>query len=216
MIDFSTLQGLTIPEGAVTQIADASGRVIWSAVKEVGSLILRPSADISVDHFLYPNDGTAAYLLINEEVSDGSSTYIYAGSSTSLSGIYNSTSIFKLDDVAQLSGKGFTVTSVNVVGTGYSPTGDGNGQVYRNDFKLEINGKETAIVTTDAGKGTFDISMLDAALMINEAVATTGMFPNINISVTSHMHAYVNSSGKDSTAKSGVTQLYVVIGYEYY
>ena len=29
MIDFSTLQGLTIPEGVVTQIADASGRVIW-------------------------------------------------------------------------------------------------------------------------------------------------------------------------------------------
>lgn len=33
MIDFSTLKGLTIPEGAVKQITDASGRVIWSAVK---------------------------------------------------------------------------------------------------------------------------------------------------------------------------------------
>ena len=31
-IDFSTLQGLTIPEGVVTQIADAAGNVIWSAV----------------------------------------------------------------------------------------------------------------------------------------------------------------------------------------
>lgn len=29
MIDFSTLQGLAIPEGVVTQIEDASGRVIW-------------------------------------------------------------------------------------------------------------------------------------------------------------------------------------------
>ena len=29
-IDFSTLQGLTIPEGVVTQITDASGRVIWA------------------------------------------------------------------------------------------------------------------------------------------------------------------------------------------
>lgn len=29
MIDFATLQGLTIPEGVVTQIADASGRVLW-------------------------------------------------------------------------------------------------------------------------------------------------------------------------------------------
>ena len=31
MIDFSTLQGLTIPEGVVTQITDASGVVLWSA-----------------------------------------------------------------------------------------------------------------------------------------------------------------------------------------
>lgn len=29
-IDFATLQGLTIPEGVVTQIADASGRVLWA------------------------------------------------------------------------------------------------------------------------------------------------------------------------------------------
>lgn len=29
MIDFSTLQGLTIPEGVVMQITDASGRVLW-------------------------------------------------------------------------------------------------------------------------------------------------------------------------------------------
>ena len=32
-IDFSTLQGLTIPEGVVTEITDASGRVLWCAVK---------------------------------------------------------------------------------------------------------------------------------------------------------------------------------------
>lgn len=31
MIDFITLQGLTIPEGVVTQITDKSGRVLWEA-----------------------------------------------------------------------------------------------------------------------------------------------------------------------------------------
>jgi hypothetical protein len=31
MINFSTLKGLTIPEGVVTQITDASGSVLWSA-----------------------------------------------------------------------------------------------------------------------------------------------------------------------------------------
>ena len=30
MIDFATLQGLTIPEGVVSEIKDASGRVIWA------------------------------------------------------------------------------------------------------------------------------------------------------------------------------------------
>ena len=33
-INFATLKGLAIPEGNVTQIADASGRVLWSAVKK--------------------------------------------------------------------------------------------------------------------------------------------------------------------------------------
>lgn len=31
MINFSTLQGLTIPEGVVTQITDAAGNVLWSS-----------------------------------------------------------------------------------------------------------------------------------------------------------------------------------------
>ena len=39
MIDFATLQGLTIPEGVVTQIADASGRVLWK-LQSGGKVIL--------------------------------------------------------------------------------------------------------------------------------------------------------------------------------
>lgn len=34
MIDFTTLQGLTIPEGVVSQITDESGRVIWALVND--------------------------------------------------------------------------------------------------------------------------------------------------------------------------------------
>ena len=32
MIDFSNLKEITIPEGVVTQIADASGRILWEAI----------------------------------------------------------------------------------------------------------------------------------------------------------------------------------------
>lgn len=84
MMNFATLQGLTIPEGVVTQIADAQGNVLWSSAPPFdGTIILRPSADISVDSnfTLVPSDATAAYMLINEEVSDGAATRIYINDS---------------------------------------------------------------------------------------------------------------------------------------
>ena len=34
-IDFSTLKGLTIPEGVVTQITDASGNVLWKKISGI-------------------------------------------------------------------------------------------------------------------------------------------------------------------------------------
>lgn len=42
-MNFATLKGLTIPEGNVTQITDASGNVLWSAVKKVIVNVIRPS-----------------------------------------------------------------------------------------------------------------------------------------------------------------------------
>lgn len=38
-MNFATLKGLTIPKGKVTKITDASGRVLWSAVKKVSVTI---------------------------------------------------------------------------------------------------------------------------------------------------------------------------------
>jgi hypothetical protein len=43
MIDFSTLKGLTIPEGNVKQIADAQGNVLWSAVKPMCTVTINSS-----------------------------------------------------------------------------------------------------------------------------------------------------------------------------
>lgn len=40
MIDFTTLQGLTIPEGVVTQITDGNGNVIWAVASESGEPIV--------------------------------------------------------------------------------------------------------------------------------------------------------------------------------
>ena len=43
---------------------------------ELKRIYLRPSADISIEHGLYPAESTSAYSLINEEINDGSATYI--------------------------------------------------------------------------------------------------------------------------------------------
>ena len=72
MIDFSTLQGLTIPEGVVTQIEDASGRVLWSAEKKAtvtihktdtsgGRLTDASKASVTIDGIVY--DGSTEEIL---------------------------------------------------------------------------------------------------------------------------------------------------------
>ena len=54
MIDFSKLQSLTIPEGVVTQITDASGRVLW--VLSGGKVVLEVEKITSKTY-----DGSTAY-----------------------------------------------------------------------------------------------------------------------------------------------------------
>lgn len=58
-MDFSKVKSLTIPEGVVTQIADASGRVLWSAVKPV-TVTIQPNPS-GVTSYL-------SYMKGNEEV----------------------------------------------------------------------------------------------------------------------------------------------------
>ena len=78
-MNFATLKGLTIPEGVVTQITDASGRVLWKSGPSVATVILRPTADITFGYNAYPA-GSAGYACIDEEVADGDASYIYGAS----------------------------------------------------------------------------------------------------------------------------------------
>lgn len=41
MMDFSTVKGLRIPEGAVTQITDSAGRVLWVLAADIGAIRLQ-------------------------------------------------------------------------------------------------------------------------------------------------------------------------------
>lgn len=56
MIDFSTLQGLTIPEGVVTQIADAAGNVLWSAGKPIILEVAKITSDTYAGETTYTGE----------------------------------------------------------------------------------------------------------------------------------------------------------------
>lgn len=201
-IDFSTLQGLTIPEGVVTEIKDESGAVIWCALKEVaGTLYLRPSADISVGHRLYPADSPSAYRLIDEEVCDNGSTYIYAPIST---GSAFNTSEFQLDKINQLPAKNLIVTSVMVCGDN-----GGSDDAYHK-FILNVNGIQTAEVEYKGNK-EFSISVTDAVSLINELLARNGVMPDIKLTVSSQS---VTDGNKEREGK--LSQVYVEINYTGY
>jgi hypothetical protein len=89
MIDFSRCVGWAIPEGNVVQVADESGKVLWrSAANQTGMFYLRPAEDISVDGEIVPTPAgiAAAYMLIDEEVTDASATTIGVAASAENTG----------------------------------------------------------------------------------------------------------------------------------
>lgn len=80
-IDFTGITGVSDDYGVVTQIADAQGNVLWSAVPPETTIILRPTGDRGAggsheDCAKYPADAEYYYSLVNEEVADDAATYI--------------------------------------------------------------------------------------------------------------------------------------------
>lgn len=210
------VQGLTIPEGVVTQIADENGIVLWrrreNAEPVIGTLILRPSADISVGHLLYPSDSTSAYLLINEEFSDGDATYITSETPTASNTETIATSKFKMSNSSELPPKKFATTSVEIRGEVYAIGGLGANA--DNEFILNINGTDIFVPRFRASK-TFDISVPNAIPIINDFVAINGEFPEINLTITSHGYTEIGET-KNSYRASGISQVYISATCEWY
>lgn len=198
MIDFATLQDLTIPDGVVTQITDASGRVIWKKIT-AGSVIWRPSATISCEAAIYPNVATYVgneHLLINEEVSDGDATYLWSNGA-------------RRHAEFQLSGKtppiNGTITSV----TWYAvPWSGATGDVYASLYIAGEKTLQTGYIATDkASNGSFT----SAVLPINNYLAENKAFPPITVELI-FQHSEANS--KEDATESGVSQFYIVLTYE--
>ena len=178
-----------------------------------GTFYLRPSADISVGHTLYPEDSTAAYLLINEEESDTSSTYIaasslnkdgnleYFSSEFSLSGIIPE-GRFQIENItACMVAKLGSVTTSN---SELSITANGVTSTFGCDAGTQSAWTSaTAIVT--------DTALLDA---INDYISNNDSFPNITLTInTSIAEEADNNDGKNSGGDISITQVYLELTY---
>lgn len=175
-----------------------------------GTLYLRPSADIYVEHYFFMSGAVDyhAYMCINEEVSDDAGSYIQVHTI----GVTEETSKFKLSNATTLTGKPFIVTAVNIMGDPSAISSTSG--THRNRFSLEINGVETEAYLVESNKN-FDISVSAPGVIdaINEFIATKGVLPDINIVITSYAYEDTSSS-KGGRVNSGVSQVYVAIHYE--
>lgn len=201
-IDYSKVTGLSDHIGNIVKITDASGMVLWSAVKEIitGTLYLRPSADISIEHSLYPYNSENAYLLINEEVSDGTATYI-----SSYDGKVSPGSRFRLFGESQHKIK--KVTSITIKGVPYNESSSNTGS---NKFRLCFDNEEFESAKHSSSKD-IDLSLANAVTPINEYIAKNGNLPDMDLVINS---TATTNMGGTKFYHTGVTQVYVVLGYE--
>lgn len=224
MIDFSTLRGLTIPEGNVTQIVDASGKVIWRAKKErVGKLYMRPSVDISLEHMIYPSSLLHGYLAICEEVSDDGVTYI---------GVKTDTKTSNPSDVNATSTFGLTITdevivnkvlSAKIVCIEYTLGGKENAAYQDITCSIGVNGTEVGSgfkeIRYEANGTQFfltntldNIDMSQFISIVNQYIQENrGNLPTITLTVQNRAYA----SGAANSSTSGLTQAYIELECEY-
>lgn len=210
------IAGLTIPEGVVKKITDASGVVLWSAETAVDAVYLRPSADISVGHSKYPADASNAYSLINEEVSDGASTHIYVDI-TSTSEASEATSKFAFTPSQPV--KSGIVNEIKLVI--YGATSYCSQSIYL--FKCDVNGNdETSFYSLDPGGSILEYEATEAYFSntselasliskVNEYLSANGSLPVLNI--TLYTQAYGSSS--KNAGKISLTQIYLELTGEF-
>lgn len=219
MIDFSTLQGLTIPEGVVTQITDASGRVIWSAVRSViGTLYLRPSADISiVSGNKYPETFEYCYQAISEEVADGYATYFGDEDSRSASGSGSIEANVCVDGTFMLSlNKNVSISkiiSAEYVLVANTTSSEDSFLVSGVTSYVTVAGVEYSFKDDGAPSNTLN----QVVENINHYLASNGVLPEITLRLYRTLKEKIDTpSSKDTVSASvKIDQAYIALECEY-
>ena len=184
-----------------------------------GTFYLRPSADISLGHPVYPDTLEAGYLAISEEVSDGTATYIGAYDPDNAVE-YASSFRMSLVDGAEiksvLSAKlGFAGSCFRAGSNSYNRaecdcsvfvSGE---SVFTGSYVSRNNAEGTQVIED----GLTNADMPDLVTAINGFLSSSGsaVLPDVTIDISNSINA---TDGKN-TATSYVTQIYIELECEY-
>lgn len=172
----------------------------------MGSLVLRPVGTVSTNHTLYPA-GSVAHTLVDEETSDGDSTYLQL----SVTSDKNTSAETVLKFSGKLPSKNVIIKSIDVhVTAKCSTTSLAN---RRTNVLFEWTG--TKVFTTNSSLTT---SYVDSSVNVTEVVSYLQDLitdeGELSFEMTSRS---VGAKSTDKNASSGtirITQVYIVINYE--
>lgn len=180
-----------------------------------GTFYLRPSADISLGHPVYPDTLGAGYLAINEEVSDDSSTYIGVYQVTTDSAY---TSVFKLslNEIPEI----INILSATFIFNGYVKgyEVEGNNTNAYCYCTVKINEQQIFTGYTTAGQhnedSLTDADMPDLVSVLNNHIKNSGIenIPDVTIEISTEVE---NAGSGKQAASSYVSQIAIALECEY-
>jgi hypothetical protein len=177
-----------------------------------GTLILRPSQDVSVGHAL--SSGSSGYSLISDVTADDNSSYIYLTLSSTSSTSVESTFLLEVDGT--MPSGALTITAARLYSRA-TKSGNGESASYACYFAAgtSAGGSSSGASTSETlGSSYNTVNSTSSSLVsdINTLIETDGEFPTVSVRVTS---TGTKSSGKNaSNGYVRITQIYIELDYE--
>lgn len=168
-------------------------------------IIFRPSADIQLQHTVFPSGLTAGYLAINDIESDGVSTFISGGSDDKsvfqFYGEYPSNIINVLNGLIFLD-----FTEADMLSDAL------RGEVY---VELYVDGVVLSEYYSEVYSYPSVIEVSNGDIQkINEYILLNKKMPDIWLSVRFDVEVQSNESGKGGGGETGLTKMQVQLGYQ--
>lgn len=186
----------------------------------VNSTKIKPCADISGKHSLFPADSTAAYLLVNEDVCDEDATYICHGTDDYSTTDINFDSAFKLtlSDMS-LRYKLVSASVSLVVGKSYTASSGDGGHI---SCVVKMNGTEYLLETIAANSSlnntyyTYSVDIDDTSFVtnFNNYLRTNNKSPEIELYISTELVAAGNGTKGYAVDQIHISQIYMTLVYD--